>query len=53
MDSGGRVQKNKNMMRIERSGSVGWGYVCGGEKTREKKKKEKKPMKVKRIKNHN
>ena len=44
-------------MRLESSGSVGWGYVCGGEKTREKKKeKEKKPMdrkKVKRIKNHN
>ena len=28
-------------MRLQRSGSVGWGYVCGGEKTREKKRKEK------------
>ena len=36
--------ENKNMMRLERSGSVEWrwGYVCGGEKAREKKKKKRK-----------
>ena len=50
MDSGGRVQKNKNTMRLQRSGSVGWGYVCGGEKTREKKKKGKETYESKKNK---
>ena len=43
-------------------GQWGWGYVCGGEKTREKKRKEKEKKhmdarkeskRIKRIKNHN
>ena len=43
-------------------GQWGWGYVCGGEKTREKKRKEKEKkrmdgrggsIKNKKIKNHN
>ena len=55
--------KNKNMMRLERSGSVGMGIRVWRKKTREKKKrkdKEKKRMdgrggniKNKKIKNHN
>ena len=55
MDSGGRVQKNKTMMRLERSGSVGMGIHVWMKKNKRKnqeKEKEKKNVygkKVKRI----
>ena len=51
-------RKIKTWWDLRGVGQWGWGYMCGGEKTREKKRKEKEKKrmdkkKVKRIKNHN
>ena len=49
-------RKIKTWWDLRGVGQWGWGYMCGGEKTREKKKKKNNRMdgkKVKRIKNHN